>query len=100
MGVRRYGPSHSLLKAALINKGVLSGLLTSSAELEWHRAALLGAILVVRDSLVTKQGTCLQVVELPREKPEPALALFADVPGLRVLVVGRGRHCRLGSVLH
>ena len=34
------------------------------------------------------QGVCLQVVELPREKPEPALALFADVPGLRVLVVG------------
>ena len=27
-------------------------------------------------------------MELPREKPEPALALFADVPGLRVLVVG------------
>lgn len=30
----------------------------------------------------------LQVVELPREKPEQALQLFADVPGLRLLVVG------------
>ena len=29
-----------------------------------------------------------QVVELPREKPEQALQLFADVPGLRLLVVG------------
>ena len=29
-----------------------------------------------------------QVVELPREQPERALALFADLPGLRLLVVG------------
>ena len=49
---------------------------------------LLGAAMVTMDSLVSTRGKCLQVVELPREKPEPALALFADVPGLRVLVVG------------
>lgn len=30
----------------------------------------------------------LQVVELPRERPDLALALFADVVGLRLLVVG------------
>ncbi|KAK9817740.1 hypothetical protein WJX72_001471 [[Myrmecia] bisecta] len=30
----------------------------------------------------------LQVVELPREKPEPALQLFARVPNLRIMVVG------------
>jgi hypothetical protein len=30
----------------------------------------------------------LQVVELPREDPEAPLRLFADVPGLRVLVLG------------
>ncbi len=29
-----------------------------------------------------------QVVELPRERPERALELFVDVPGLRLLVVG------------
>jgi diacylglycerol kinase (ATP) len=29
-----------------------------------------------------------QVVELPREEPEAPLRLFADVPGLRVLVLG------------
>lgn len=29
-----------------------------------------------------------QVVELPREKPEPALQLFAHVPNLRIVVVG------------
>ena len=52
------------------------------------QGALFRAPLVTRDSHANKQGTCLQVVELPREKPEPALALFADVPGLRVLVVG------------
>lgn len=28
------------------------------------------------------------MVELPREKPEAALKLFADVAGLRLLVVG------------
>jgi Diacylglycerol kinase catalytic domain len=28
------------------------------------------------------------VVELPREKPERALELFADMPGLRLLVIG------------
>ena len=28
------------------------------------------------------------MVELPREKPEAALTLFADVAGLRLLVVG------------
>jgi Diacylglycerol kinase catalytic domain len=30
----------------------------------------------------------LQVVELPREKPERALELFADMPGLRLLIIG------------
>ncbi len=30
----------------------------------------------------------VQVVELPREKPEPALQLFAHVPNLRIVVVG------------
>ena len=30
----------------------------------------------------------LQVVELPREKPEAPLRLFADVPGLRLLAIG------------
>lgn len=30
----------------------------------------------------------VQVVELPRERPEKALALFADVAGLRLVVVG------------
>ncbi|KAK9851856.1 hypothetical protein WJX84_011935 [Apatococcus fuscideae] len=30
----------------------------------------------------------IQVVELPREKPEPALQLFAHVPNLRIVVVG------------
>lgn len=30
----------------------------------------------------------MQVVELPRESPDRALALFADVAGLRLLVVG------------
>ncbi|CAL8462241.1 g1772 [Coccomyxa elongata] len=30
----------------------------------------------------------LQVVELPREEPEAPLRLFAEVPGLRVLVLG------------
>ena len=29
-----------------------------------------------------------QVVELPRERPDPALELFWDVPDLRILVVG------------
>jgi hypothetical protein len=29
-----------------------------------------------------------QVVELPRERPEPALELFWDVPDMRLLVVG------------
>ena len=29
-----------------------------------------------------------KVVELPRERPEKALALFADVAGLRLVVVG------------
>ena len=29
-----------------------------------------------------------QVVELPREKPERALELFADMPGLRLLIIG------------
>jgi Diacylglycerol kinase catalytic domain len=28
------------------------------------------------------------VVELPREKPERALELFADMPGLRLLIIG------------
>lgn len=31
---------------------------------------------------------CAQVVELPREKPERALELFADMPGLRLLIIG------------
>lgn len=30
----------------------------------------------------------LQVVELPKEEPEAPLRLFAEVPGLRVLVLG------------
>lgn len=30
----------------------------------------------------------MQVVELPREKPERALELFADMPGLRLLIIG------------
>lgn len=30
----------------------------------------------------------MQVVELPKEKPENALQLFADVPGLQILVMG------------
>lgn len=28
------------------------------------------------------------MVELPRERPERALELFADVPGLRLLIIG------------
>lgn len=28
------------------------------------------------------------MVELPREKPERALELFADMPGLRLLIIG------------
>ena len=40
-------------------------------------------------SLVALNGSRVrQVVELPREKPEAALKLFADVAGLRLLVVG------------
>lgn len=30
----------------------------------------------------------VQVVELPRDRPELALELFADVPGLRLLIIG------------
>lgn len=30
----------------------------------------------------------MQVIELPREEPEAPLRLFADVPGLRILVLG------------
>ncbi len=64
--------------------------LGSSPSWRWRYTFLKAVTLTVLMRYMLKPSPILkpQVVELPRERPERALALFADVPGLRLLVVG------------
>jgi len=43
---------------------------------------------ITQRSRLTDNRYNLQVVELPKEKPEEPLKLFADVPNLQILVMG------------
>lgn len=43
----------------------------------------------------------LQVVELPKEEPEAALRLFADIPGMAPMVhTPASPHCRAEGPMH